>query len=266
LEVKLTHTVSHPALWHRIDPASSSLALSPHKHRDRPLISLHFHLRPTRVGSDSKNKVVDWSVTGMGVDNELVGILEPPDWCTIEVSAWCVGGGTRDCCISKVASSLDNACIAHSKNISACRTSLQQYITHCYCPSYYLLWLRLQYPSQYHHRRICPMLSPRNCCHWHHLRQKTLTQMPSLSHYSIPLVLVSFCMRIKKMYFSMRRERCVSEITRRCCVFECAFGCSCRWSQMRFIPSFSSFESIKIESWFFKETAGWCRSRWWWKL
>ncbi len=104
LELKLTHTVSHPALWHRIDLASSSLALSLHKHRDRSLISLHFRLRPICVGLDSKKIAVDWSVAGM--DDELVGIQEP-----------------LGCCIG-MASSLDDACIMHSKEMSACRSSL----------------------------------------------------------------------------------------------------------------------------------------------
>jgi len=113
LEVKLTYLVSYPALWHQINPASSGLVLSLHRHRDRPLISLYFYLHPTCVSLDLKNKVVDWSVTGIEVDNKFVGILEPPDWCTIENSMWCVGGGTRDCCISKVALSLNNACIAY---------------------------------------------------------------------------------------------------------------------------------------------------------
>ena len=125
LEPKLTHTVSHPALWHRIDLASSGLALSPHKHRDRSLISLHFRLRPIRVGSDSKKIVVDWSVAGM--DDELVGIREPPDCCTIKLSAWHGLGGMRDCCVGvakDVASSLDDACVTHSKETSACRSSL----------------------------------------------------------------------------------------------------------------------------------------------
>ncbi len=38
LKVWLTHTVSHPALWHQIDPMSSSLVLLPHKHRDNVMI------------------------------------------------------------------------------------------------------------------------------------------------------------------------------------------------------------------------------------
>jgi len=134
---------------------------------------------------------------------------------------------------------------------------------YCYCPGYYIPCLCLQNPMQYRYQRICPILTPCNCCHWDHLCQKTLTQVQS--HY-IPLVLVSFCKGKKKTYFSTRREWCISKMTRQCCVFEHTFGCSCCWSQIRFILSLSSFESVKIELCFFKGTAEWHWSRCWRKL
>jgi len=39
-----------------MDPTSFGHALSLHKHRDRPLMSLHLCLRPTCVGVESKNE------------------------------------------------------------------------------------------------------------------------------------------------------------------------------------------------------------------
>jgi len=52
----LTQIVLHPTLWHCIEPTSPGCTLSPHRHRDKPLMSLHLRLRPMRVGSESKNK------------------------------------------------------------------------------------------------------------------------------------------------------------------------------------------------------------------
>lgn len=52
----LTQTVSHPVLWHRIEPTLSGCTLTLHKHNDRPLMSLHSRFRPAHVGSEvSKN-------------------------------------------------------------------------------------------------------------------------------------------------------------------------------------------------------------------
>jgi len=67
----LTQTVSHPALWHRIEPTPSGCALSPHRHRDRPLMSLHLRLRPRRVGSVSKNKASDSGGSGTVIGMRL---------------------------------------------------------------------------------------------------------------------------------------------------------------------------------------------------
>jgi len=53
----LTQTISHPALQHLIESPLSGFMLSPHRHWDRPLMSLHLCLQPPHVGSESKNNV-----------------------------------------------------------------------------------------------------------------------------------------------------------------------------------------------------------------
>ena len=50
---ELTQVVSHPSFWHRIELGSSRCTLTPHRHWDKPLMSLHLCLRPIRVGSVS---------------------------------------------------------------------------------------------------------------------------------------------------------------------------------------------------------------------
>jgi hypothetical protein len=52
----LTQIVSHPVLWHYIEPILLGCTLSLHRHRDKPLMSLHLYLRLTCVSSKSKNE------------------------------------------------------------------------------------------------------------------------------------------------------------------------------------------------------------------
>jgi len=67
----LTQVVSHPAFWHFIDPTLSGGTISPHRHRDKPLMSRHRRLRPTRVGSESKNRRPE--PDGSGSDRSATG-------------------------------------------------------------------------------------------------------------------------------------------------------------------------------------------------
>ncbi|SRR5260221_5547636 len=76
----LTQVVSHPVLWHRIEPTSLGCTLSPHRHRDKPLMSLHLRLRPTRVGSESKNKRSE--PDNSGSDRSMVGVMGLELICT----------------------------------------------------------------------------------------------------------------------------------------------------------------------------------------
>ena len=71
----LTQIVSHPVLWHLIElrltlVALLGCALSPHRHRDKSLMSLHLCLRPMHVGSELKNKGFDLGDSGAVIGTE----------------------------------------------------------------------------------------------------------------------------------------------------------------------------------------------------
>ena len=68
----LTQIVSHPALWHWIKPVSLGHTLSPHRHRNKPLMSLHLCLQPMHVSSESRNKIPKPDDSGSG---HLVSVM-----------------------------------------------------------------------------------------------------------------------------------------------------------------------------------------------
>jgi len=68
----LTQVVLHPVLWHRIKAASSGCAISLQRHRDKPLMSLHLHLWPAHVGSESKNKSSELDDSGWGSGHSVM--------------------------------------------------------------------------------------------------------------------------------------------------------------------------------------------------
>jgi hypothetical protein len=70
--------VLHPVLSYLIEPTLSGCALSPHRHRDRALISLHLCMQPTHVGTELKNRtsVPDGSgavIRGTAMGGKLIG-------------------------------------------------------------------------------------------------------------------------------------------------------------------------------------------------
>jgi len=63
----LTQVVSHLSLWHWIKPGSPFCMLTPHRHWDKPLMSLHLRLRPIRVSSVSRNTMPEPDGSGMAI-------------------------------------------------------------------------------------------------------------------------------------------------------------------------------------------------------
>ena len=83
----LTQIILHPVFWHLIESMSSDCTLTPHRHRDKSLISLHLRLRPARVGSESKNKGSE--LAGSGSDRSVMRFV----------------GGVSPACVSSVSES-----------------------------------------------------------------------------------------------------------------------------------------------------------------
>ena len=70
--VSLTQTNSHLAFWHWIEPAMSGCAASLYKHRDKSLISLHFHLCPVCVSLGCKLGTMMGIELGPAIDSLAV--------------------------------------------------------------------------------------------------------------------------------------------------------------------------------------------------
>ena len=82
----LTQIISHPVLWHLIKPISSGCTLSLHKHRDKPLMSLHLRLRPMHVGSESKNKRSESDASDSGSDHSQLDFFRTSPIVVSELS------------------------------------------------------------------------------------------------------------------------------------------------------------------------------------
>jgi len=63
----LTQVILHPSLWHWIKPRSPFCTLTPHRHWDKPLMSLHLCLWPIHVGSVSRNTTPEPDGLGMAI-------------------------------------------------------------------------------------------------------------------------------------------------------------------------------------------------------